>query len=479
MQCLLRRLQHGQRHGQHGDGLAAGFSEGGACLGRRASRPGGVGGRRGLPGVRDAAAGIMLLGGFLGDPNSPTERDPSEFETVLDGNHSGSVVTVAPGAQPYDTLLDGFTVQNGTSSLWGGGACCFNSAPTISNNTFQSNSAAAGGGIYCYGSAHISGNDICQCQGGRGGGIDVDGGDVTISRNLISENEATQGTGIYGGGTICNNLIIDNHAIRHVRDPVEGPFPPVGSITCLGGGAIYNNTIVGDYSLGSTGIYCYYASAVAIVNNVIRNTNGGIDRYVSQPPILSHNDIWNPGDYGCGSDPYGNICADPCFVGSGDYQLQPGSPCIDVGDPNTNLALVGAVDFYGNSRVSGACIDIGAAESSSIPCYLDTPIVTAPVGTIGDLSPSVSWTINAAYDRCRIIVTNVTNPASPVRIWDSGQVMGGTSPAQIGQTLTNGSTYSVAVEVGNACAWSAWSNPVTFTINFTEAPLPRSVTYCQ
>jgi len=65
----------------------------------------------------------------------------------------------------------------------------------------------------------------------------------------------------------------------------------------------------------------------------------------------------------------GNIDADPMFVDSdsGDYHLQPGSPCIDTGD-NEGVPPGLTTDFEGNPRIvdgdsdSVAVVDMGADE---------------------------------------------------------------------------------------------------------------------
>jgi hypothetical protein len=91
--------------------------------------------------------GVVLLGGFSG---SGDERDPQAWETILNGNRRGSVVS-APAGLTNATVIDGFTITNGSGSYsnrYGGGVYCANSAPTIVNNIIINNTAALyGGGI--------------------------------------------------------------------------------------------------------------------------------------------------------------------------------------------------------------------------------------------------------------------------------------------------------------------------------------------
>ena len=89
---------------------------------------------------------------------------------MIDGSLSGSVVVFVSNEGP-DSVLDGFTLING-SSVYGGGIYCFSSSPTITNTTITGNTAYKGGGISCYHSSSptitnttITGN-TADCDGG-------------------------------------------------------------------------------------------------------------------------------------------------------------------------------------------------------------------------------------------------------------------------------------------------------------------------
>ena len=66
--------------------------------------------------------------------------------TIIDGNQNGSVVTFNSG-EDATTVLNGFTIQNG-SNFNGGGIYCLGSSPTIMHCTITGNSAVEGGGIF-------------------------------------------------------------------------------------------------------------------------------------------------------------------------------------------------------------------------------------------------------------------------------------------------------------------------------------------
>jgi hypothetical protein len=117
-----------------------------------------------------------------------------------------------------------------------------------------------------------------------------------------------------------------------------------------------------------------------ITNNIITGNHSGIYNESSSPTI-SYNNFWKNLDAVYEDslpDLSGNISVDPMFVdpSNGDYHLQTGSPCIDVG---TNDAPGRPeTDFDGNPRIidgddkEGAVVDMGAfeyqvSESNQIP----------------------------------------------------------------------------------------------------------------
>ena len=92
-----------------------------------------------------------------------------------------------------DSILDGFTLTNGTGTLsgqhfYGGAIYCDTSSPKIFNNTIIANSAESGGGIFCDDSdPKIIGNTITDNTASHsGGGIFYLDGDPIITDNTIS-----------------------------------------------------------------------------------------------------------------------------------------------------------------------------------------------------------------------------------------------------------------------------------------------------
>ncbi|MHC4946306.1 MAG: right-handed parallel beta-helix repeat-containing protein, partial [Planctomycetota bacterium] len=82
---------------------------------------------------------------FVGKAIVVTSEDGPAL-TVIDGNQSGSVV-VFINDEEADSVLQGFTITNG-SAVNGGGVRCENSGPTLHDDLIISNFASQGGGMH-------------------------------------------------------------------------------------------------------------------------------------------------------------------------------------------------------------------------------------------------------------------------------------------------------------------------------------------
>ena len=93
-------------------------------------------------------------------------------KTCIDGGQLGSVVTFQ-SSEPYEAVIDGFTIRNG-QAVEGGGIYCFYSQPTITNCSIEQNHDSQYGGGICsiYSNAVIT---DCTIDGNsasiNGGGI--------------------------------------------------------------------------------------------------------------------------------------------------------------------------------------------------------------------------------------------------------------------------------------------------------------------
>ena len=113
--------------------------------------------RRGSGSNAQAVNSNEKIEDFLGKAITVRSAAGSEV-TIIDGSAltlghtSGSVVAFRNG-EGADSILEGFTLTNGSGSAvgggdLGGGVFCDLSYPTIRNNTIIGNTASHGGGIY-------------------------------------------------------------------------------------------------------------------------------------------------------------------------------------------------------------------------------------------------------------------------------------------------------------------------------------------
>lgn len=236
----------------------------------------------------------------------------------------------------HNCIVKGFTIEKGavTGHEYGGGVCCSNSVPQISDCLITGcradSSYGAGGGIY-------QGTVVNCCvqsnSAAFGGGI-YHG----VARNCnMSWNSANLGGGAVSGGTNICCVITNNTS---------------GS---SGGGAYYGNLkdclVAGNQAnSGGGGIYLSYAVNCTIADNSSNHGPGGCGDSSLENCIVWYNTTNNisdgtvlatcspdvtDGDNGC-------ITNAPIFVNrtNGNYHLSAASPCIDTG--HNALAAHGA-----------------------------------------------------------------------------------------------------------------------------------------
>lgn len=176
-------------------------------------------------------SGVKVYGGFSGIETSPSQRDLQANKSILSGNigagndfldNSFTVVYLSNADE--NTLLDGFTIADGTASgtgatadpercgggLYVDGSGEGNSAnPIIRNCIFQNNFARDGAAIYLNGRGGICSPTFSNCQFIKNK-VDLDGGAVfNDGRHRGTANPAflnctfLENKGNYGGA-ICN-----------------------------------------------------------------------------------------------------------------------------------------------------------------------------------------------------------------------------------------------------------------------------------
>jgi parallel beta-helix repeat protein len=332
--------------------------------------------------------GLLLAAGSESDPVTFTRAEETEESKWrgfrFDGADDSSLLEYC--------LIEWAKGDGAYPDVRGGGIWINNCSPTVrfctiqNNYTHNANYNGAGGGI-CLNensTSVIENNHILMNEADSGGGILVGWEcDPVIRNNLIEDNEAFYaGGGIYvsanGRSSIENNVILSNNSGGWGGGGIN-----LWSATWLYGtfSTLDNNLIVGNTaSDAGGGIYSRYDTSLLTNNTISENqANRGGGVYVLTfdylPPVL-HNDIlWNDTaplgqeiylDPAAGSEAVitysdveggwagsGNIDEDPLFSGqiSGEFDLSPGSPCIDSGDPVSDVP-----------RGGGCRIDMGAYE---------------------------------------------------------------------------------------------------------------------
>jgi predicted outer membrane repeat protein len=295
-----------------------------------------------------------------------------------------------------ESILDGFTVRNGFATGHGGGIYMYLVRPTITNCIISGNSADRGGGIFAdYASPQIIDctirDNVAETYGG---GIYTTNGSANIDHCLIEGNSTTWNhgggayVGWYGGftGPRVSNCTFRNNSAYYYGGHGGGLYyykiEPTyqysyvwgntftGNSAYHGSGAYLNDCKISlynclfenngsDYPASYGGaIYLNDCSDALLHNNTLTNNfcgsnGGGIHNYVSNTAIVNSIIYGNEGDPGDeeithtyyhaptvtysnvrgGWTGTGNIDADPLFAEEIDYHLDPGSPCVDAGDP--------------------------------------------------------------------------------------------------------------------------------------------------
>jgi hypothetical protein len=162
--------------------------------------------------------------------------------TIIDGEKSGTVVTVNEGAT---VKITGVTIRNGLNSLEGGGI--FNAgALTLSNSTVSGNSATGVGGIFNAGTLTVRNSTLSgnRATDGSAGGIFNDA-TLTVTNSTLSGNRATGVGGIVHGGGIYNDggtLTLSGSTLSHNSATVGGGIDNIGGTVTLATTILAGNT---------------------------------------------------------------------------------------------------------------------------------------------------------------------------------------------------------------------------------------------
>lgn len=279
----------------------------------------------------------ILSGDFKGD--DATVNNPAMLLT--DPTRSDNAIHVVTASGADETAeLDGFIIAGGNANgsqlaNQGGGLYGKAGSPTIANCIFKLNSAGHGGaGYFWQGNPQfINCRFIDNYAGGSGGAMHSAECSPVLVNCIFTRNSAVE-----KGGAIYNEA---NNA------------------------CIINCTITQNYAYAGGGVY-NQKSTPTVTNCILW---GNTSRYGADEPAQLYG-IKVEASHCCiqGLTPQlgGKNClaADPRItdVEADGYRLSAGSPCIDAGDSEAIPDGLGT-DIDGNSRITGAAVDIGAVEA--------------------------------------------------------------------------------------------------------------------
>ena len=265
--------------------------------------------------------GVSVYGGFVGDEPDDYDlslRDLASHPTILDGQNVQRTLSITGQWWHAGPLLDGFTIQNGHTSGWGGNISGDGSG-VISNCVIRDGDAYIAGGAYR--SKLINSIITNNNGGGWSGGIR----DCTAINCLITGNQ--------GVVSACEHSNLTNCILWH---------------------NVNNNGH--NESTGNTFLYS------AIECEQIEG-DGNI--------CIAHNNNGNSADslYVRFVNPENN-----------DYRLSFGSACLNTGIPDISGLGLPSVDLRGATRIKNGRIDIGPYEFGDTLAYYNIAVMADSIG---------------------------------------------------------------------------------------------------
>ncbi|SDD50285.1 Por secretion system C-terminal sorting domain-containing protein [Dyadobacter soli] len=295
--------------------------------------------------------GLKLLGGY---PAGGGTRDPALHKTTL----SGAIGTTAP----HDNIRHIIII----AGLAAG-------ADSVVVDGFDIVYGYAGG----FGPSIIHGQSINQQNGGG----------IYLTANNQSDKIAIRRIRMFGNIGNGSGLYVEQSAPVLIGNDI---FANSGEAIMASGATVtlINNTLAGNNS-GTATVNISASSTLNVFNTIIYNNNAGIVKDGTSNANLSHSLV-----QGESSTANGNIDGntDPKFVESfpyviapnyrGNYSITPASPAIDKGDNSKSPAYI-TQDLFGNARIQGGTIDMGAYEGESL-CSATVLYVDASVSASGN-----------------------------------------------------------------------------------------------
>ena len=275
---------------------------------------------------------------FLASKDLVIRSEAGPFVTILDGQGSGSVVSLQERSSA--TILEGFTITGGRDQQ-GGGIWIYGGGPVVTRNHIRGNAAI--GGFLGY---------------GYGGGIEIYGSAAVVTRNVIRGNTALDGGGgidVYYAGPstpqTCCPVLSENTIVDNV---VTNPGGMGGGILAFGSAPRITSSIVsGNQAVRGGGLFVYKPQGI----------NDAPDATVNLFFANSPDDSDSTGGFHL---PPSNRHQDP-RLGPGpwiDLWPRSDSPALDAAEANAPAAadLTGTLQPLDSDLNGTAVADIGALE---------------------------------------------------------------------------------------------------------------------
>jgi len=300
----------------------------------------------------------------------------NKFRTIIDGDSSGTVVTIESG-EDSTTLLKAFMIRNGIAKNGGGIKITNKSNPVINHVIVHDNrSHTNGGGIYINNARASISYTIIRGNNSDGvaGGLYIgEGAEVTVSyAQIINNVAAVRGGGIFvRKHTTSFNL---KYALISHNSSYEGG----GIGSWYASSNLSNITFVGNNSTTNRGhaIFLRDGAQMVLENSIVMGTESNV--IYLEDPESSLSATYSMIEKGWEGE--GNIIADPLFcnleIGNHisqlrNYSLWENSPCLGTGKDGANM---GAFDMGCDSPkpfewISSAVDTINLTKSNLTEIY--------------------------------------------------------------------------------------------------------------
>ncbi len=347
-------------------------------------------------------------------------------DTFIDGMALDRVLLISSASIDTNTVISGFTIQNGLAENGAGIKLANNSAPKLThllitdNNTPERyNQLHIGGGIYCINSSptlnHVAVRN--NFASNSGGGISCDNSSPLFNEVVIYANSAN----FNGGGIYCEN----------------NSSPSLKYVTIKANTAFYGG-----------GIYCDESSPILtdvfIINNAANNSGGGIHCEDNSSAFLTNVTISaNTASSGAGIyfDESSPILTDVFITDNTAGSFGGGSYC------KRSSPTLSRVTIAGNSASEGGAFY--CVSTSSSPSLTEVTIINNNATVSGDgiwarfATPSISNSnicnpgvaiLNDSDDRQIIATNNWWGDAS-------GPYEPSSNPGGLGDTVSTNVTF--------------------------------------